>query len=210
MTECSPKVQPRSQGLFPGLGTGPSQGKDPGNEVAKSAKTVQIWLSSPAWLMGNTFCRILYFLILLIALREHVFSNLQFPESLLLDPLKTVPDQLSFITKPLSAITLSPLSSNMRIPYCLMISLSDMPPVYNWDTNLTLPEGAIPNRALAVVVLLYFEKIWHYLNKEEGGCILNSVASRITVVKGNFLKLSGIVSWNVCLGNQKLIEPKTK
>ena len=49
----------------------------------------------------------------------------------------------SFITKPLSAITLSPLSSNERIPDCLVISLSDMPPVYNWDTKVTLPEGAI-------------------------------------------------------------------
>ena len=118
----------------------------------------------------------------------------------------------SFITKPLSAMTLSPLSSNYneRIPDCLEISFSDMPPVYNWDTKVTLPEGAIPNSALAVLVLLYCEKTWDCLNKEEGVWILNSVASRITLVEGNFPKQSGIVSWITCFGNQKLIDPQHK
>ena len=64
----------------------------------------------------------------------------------------------SFITKPLSATTLSPLSNSERIPDCFVLFLSDMPPVYNLETKVTLPEGAIPNSALAVVVLVYCEK----------------------------------------------------
>ena len=73
-----------------------------------------------------------------------------------------------FIVNPLSPITLFPLSSNVRIPDCLVISLSYMPPVYNWDMKVTLPEGAIPKSALDVVVLLYCENTWDCLSNKEG------------------------------------------
>ena len=123
----------------------------------KGAQTVPIWLSKPVWLIGNTFCRILNVLILLIAFSTCIltfaiswvsftWSSVNWPWLLRKGGIfKVHPrgSRRSFITKPLSAITLSPLSSNERIPDCLVISLSDMPPVYNWDTKVTLPEGAI-------------------------------------------------------------------
>ena len=131
-------------------------------------QTVQICLSRSAWLIGNTLCRILNVLILLIALSQHVFSNLQFPESLLLDPLKTVPDYrywgkeeyYEYLLEALVGHLLQHLYQPSHCP--LFQAMSEfqtvwwfpcliMPPVYNWDTNITQPEGTIPNRALAIV-----------------------------------------------------------
>ena len=60
----------------------------------------------------------------------------------------------SLIRKPLSAITSSYGSRSFRMPDSLVISLSEMEPVYRLLTKLTDPKGVMPIRDFKVVVPL--------------------------------------------------------
>ena len=70
----------------------------------------------------------------------------------------------SSISNPLSAITESPASTKSSIPEHLVISLSDIAPVYKEETNIIAPYGKIPITPLRVVLLLYEE----YKRRDDG------------------------------------------
>ena len=57
----------------------------------------------------------------------------------------------SCISNPLSAITLSPLSSRSMMPHLLVIALSDTLPPHSSDTNETTPPGVMPTKTLKVL-----------------------------------------------------------
>ncbi|CAC5421319.1 unnamed protein product [Mytilus coruscus] len=63
-------------------------------------------------------------------------------------------DKTLFNTKPLSAIIESPSSKSSTKPQSLVISTSDILPVYNEEIKIRAPCGAIPTRLLKVCVLL--------------------------------------------------------
>ena len=60
----------------------------------------------------------------------------------------------SSMSKPRSAIMLSPTSNSLSRPLRLTISLSDMEPGKRSETKVTTPDGDIPTKPLYVLVLV--------------------------------------------------------
>jgi len=97
------------------------------------------------------------------------------------------------MVNPLSAIILSPASHRSTKPDKQVISTSDIPPVYNGDTNVTVPCGDIPISDLNVGLLLYLLYSCELSISDEGFSVYSSVQSMITRVDGyDFRKLSGM------------------
>ena len=55
------------------------------------------------------------------------------------------------ISKPLSAIMLSPTSNKSNRPERRVIALSDTEPQYRWDINVIAPDGLIATKPLKVL-----------------------------------------------------------
>lgn len=90
----------------------------------------------------------------------------------------------SFILKYLSVISESVGSSKSKIPLCLVISLSEMDPVYNEEINETAPCGVIPINPFNVVLHFQLEYSYDWSNSDVGVCTKISVQSRITLLVG--------------------------
>lgn len=100
----------------------------------------------------------------------------------------------SSMSNPLSAITVSFLSKRSNIPLHLVISLSEMAPVYNDETKVTAPCGAIPIRPFKVVLLLYEEYNCDCSSNDDSVCTNSSQQSSITQVVG----YRSLNPWGMC------------
>ena len=91
---------------------------------------------------------------------------------------------MSCISKPWSAMTLSPGCSSARIPLPPVIRRSEIRPPHNSETNATTPPGLMPIKTLKVLWCFYEEKVNSWLCSDEGRWIDISVQSIITLVLG--------------------------
>ena len=175
----------------------------------KKAQTLHIWFTTPNRLSGTTLSQMWKFLTLLIArsiciLTEAISWVLitSYAVTWVYNPrkggmFKFAPSgRRSSIVKPLSAITVSPLSNcNFRKPLLSTISRSEILPLYSWLMKVIAPLGAIPTKPFRVTWFLYELNSLEFNRRLEGIWHLISVQSIITRVEEYLsLKLSSIVA----------------
>lgn len=180
----------------------------------KKAQTLHIWFTSLNRLNGTTLSQMWKFLILLIA---HSICILTEAISWVLitscaviwvynrrkgGMFRFTPSgRRSSIVKPLSAMTVSPLSnSNFRQALLSTILQSEILPLYSWLIKILAPLGAIPTKPFRVTWSIYKLNSLEFNRRLDGICHLISVQSIITWVEEYLsLKLSGIVALTTSL-----------